>query len=808
MTITTGQETGQLETAGLPKDIPSGPAHADTSNDVLALAVAQAMELAVARHRAGQWAAADQMYQAVLGLVPHHPDAHHNRAALLHQSGHAQASVAGFRAALVLQPTNETYWGSLFDALLDAHAVDEAIAMLERRARTGMPVAIVDERVARIVALRQAALHDAPGRRATGARTPDKRVREIKELFRQEQLAMVVERATALTRRHASDPFGWKALGAALVNLGRMQEALEPLARAVALAPDDVSALSNHGFALQNQRRPIEAQVQLQLALGLKPDFASALVNMGAAMLSQNRYAEAGVFYRRGLAVEPGYVPAHSHLAHVDEEQGRLVQALAGYRRTLELLSADPAQAGSVRMAETRAHAHQGVSSVQAKLADFGPVVAQSDAAMALLPDDHGLWEKRLYAFSYHPDLGVDQIFAEFVRWGNRFAAPASDFSKHDRTPGRRLRVGYVSPDFRRHTSRFYFWPLFVNHDPDKVELFAYSNVARDDDFTIRFRSVFHHWRDIRQLSDGDAAARIQEDRIDILIDGCNHMRDERLGIFARKPAPIQVTWLGAAWTTGLASVDYVLYDRYLAPPQTIAREHIVRLPHCFASYEALTQTDSPQPPPCVRNGYVTFGYSGRTERLNHHVFQAWGDILRRLPHARLVLDFKNFVDPQNQAYYRRLLAEQGVDIERVDMRNSSNIFAGLHDFDMVLDSFPHSGGTMLVDALWMGVPTLTLAGRPPLGRIGSTFMMNLDLPEWIARDQAEFVDKAVQFASDVDGLVQLRAGMRGRMLQSPFMDGPAFARAVEWAFEAMWTRYCNGLDATAIDVPVQSRGS
>jgi predicted O-linked N-acetylglucosamine transferase (SPINDLY family) len=623
-------------------------------------------------------------------------------------------------------------------------------------------------------------------------------------LFRREQLSAVVERAGALTRRHADDPFGWKALGAALVNMGRMQEALAPLARAVALAPDDVSALSNFGFALQNQRRPIEAQIHLTLALLLKPDFASALVNMGAAMLSQNRYNEAGAFYRRGLAVEPGYVPAYSHLAHVDEEQGRLVRAVAGYRRTLDLLAANPGNDGNVRLAETQAHAHQGVSSVQAKLADFGPVVAQSDAAMALLPDDHGLWEKRLYAFSYHPDLSVEQIFAEFVRWGDRFPAPASDFSRHDRTPGRKLRIGYLSPDFRRHTSRFYFWPLFVNHDPAKVELFAYSNVARDDEFTARFRSVFPHWRDIRQLSDGEAADRIRDDRIDILIDGCNHMRDERLGIFALKPAPIQVTWLGAAWTTGLASVDYVLYDRYLAPPETIARERIVRLPHCFASYEAMTQTDVPRPPPCVRNGYVTFGYSGRTERLNHHTFRAWGDILRRLPDARLVLDFKSFEDPENQQHYRRLLSEQGVDTSRVQMRNSSDIFAGLHDFDMVLDSFPHSGGTMLVDALWMGVPTLTLAGRPPLGRIGSTFLMNLELPEWIARDQAEFVDKAVAFGGDAEGLVRLRAGMRERMLRSPFMDGPAFARAVEWAFNAMWTRYCGGLEAAAIDVPAQ----
>ena len=779
---------------------------ADGLHVLLARAVGQAMELAVASHRAGDLPAARQMYLSVLELAPDQPDAHHNLAALDHQSGDAAAGLPHFRRALEIDPGNETYWSSLFEALLDAGALDEATALLEQRARGGMPAAELDERVARVVALRRAGLNP----RATHAaqRASDKQVRVIKDLFRREQLDEVVTRAGALTQRHPGDPFGWKALGAALVNLDRKDDALAPLARAVALAPGDVSALSNFAFALQNRGRPVEAQCHLQLALTIQPDFASALVNMGATMLSQNRYPEAAAFYRRGLEVEPGYVPAHSHLAQVDEEQGRLVDAAEGYRRTLDMLAQGPAQQAGVRTDTTQANAHQGLSNVMAKLADFGSVVAQSDAALALLPQDRVLWEKRLYAFSYHPDLAVDDIFAEFVRWGDLHPRPATDFSRHDRTPGRRLKVAYVSPDFRRHTSRFYFHPLFANHDHAQLELFAYSNVRAEDAFTRKFRQCFDHWRDIRDRSDEEVAQMARDDGIDILVDCCNHMRDDRLGVFALKPAPVQVTWLGAAWTTGLATVDYVLYDQYLAPPETIARETIVRLPHCFAAYDPLAASDAPRPPPCLRNGYVTFAYSGRTERLNHHTFRVWGEILRRMPGARLVLDFKHFTDPRNQAYFVRLMREQGVDTDRVDMRNSSNIFTGLHDFDIVLDSFPHSGGTMLVDALWMGVPTLTLAGRPPLGRIGSTFMMNLGLPEWIAQDEAGFVDKAVAFASDPQALARLRAGMRERMLNSPFMDGPGFSRAVEWAFRAMWTRYCQGLPAQAIDVPSQARAA
>jgi protein O-GlcNAc transferase len=335
------------------------------------------------------------------------------------------------------------------------------------------------------------------------------------------------------------------------------------------------------------------------------------------------------------------------------------------------------------------------------------------------------------------------------------------------------------------------------------VELHAYSNVKSEDAFTARFRGCFDHWHDIRGLNDKDAAAMIRADGIDILVDGCNHMRDQRLGVFALKPAPIQVTWLGAAWTTGLPMIDYVLFDRHLAPPQTLAREQIVRLPGCFVPFQSFSETPDPMPPPCLRNGYVTFAYSGRTERLNHHTFRVWGEILRRTPTARLVLDYRIFGESGNHAHFHALMAAQGLDTDRVTLRNSANIFEGLHDFDILLDCFPHSGGTMLMDALWMGVPALTLAGRPPLGRIGTTFMCNIGLPEWVAYSEEEYIDKAVAFALDVPMRVKLRIGMRARMLGSELMNGASFARGVESAYRTMWERFCAGQAPSPIDVPV-----
>jgi predicted O-linked N-acetylglucosamine transferase (SPINDLY family) len=793
----------------------TAPQNAPAAEDVLKQELLESMELALAQHRAGQLDVAEEMYRVILQCVPAHPDANHNLAVIALETGHAAASLPYFKKAFDAEPGNWQYWLSFFDAVLQAGQCAQAIEMLELRRRQGLASDVLTELVMRAVnalylahtqrANQTAASALAKGKSgkkaAPGKLVPPAEVRRVEALFNQDKLSEVVTAARAITLRYPKDAFGWKALGAALINQELVSEALGPLRKAVEIAPLDVGALSNLGFGLLSQNHPIEGEVNLRLALRLNPDFASALINLGANLLVQDRFDEAGELFQKGLAIEPGYGPAHNHMGRVLDEQGRLVESARSFEKAREVLKTLPAHVRMVRI--HLAQAHQSLCMGYAKLAVHDQVIAHADAAMAVLPDDAELWERRLYALSYHPDLTAGQIFSEFVRWGDRFPAPTTDFSNHDKTPGRRLKVGYVSPDFRRHTSRFYFWPFFANHDHSKVELFAYSNVKLDDDFTQKFKSVFDHWCDIRELSDAEVAARVQADGIDILVDGCNHMRDERLGVFSLKPAPVQVTWLGAAWTTGLKAVDYVLFDPYIAPPETVARENIVRLPHCFVPFESMTETEEPQPPPCLKNGFVTFGYSGRTERLNQHTFRVWAEILRQMPTSRLVLDFRYFADPPTQVHFRELMQKHGVDTGRVDMRCSANIFKGLHDFDILLDCFPHSGGTMLVDALWMGVPALTLAGRPPLGRIGTTFVMNLGLPEWVTYSEQEYIAKACAMGRDVAGRTELRAGMRKRMLNSPLMDGKGFARGVEWAYDAMWTRYCQGEAASPLTVPL-----
>ena len=607
------------------------------------------------------------------------------------------------------------------------------------------------------------------------AEAPVEILNRLVALFDEGRPVEVEAQIKALVEQFPLSGEAWHALGLALQAQGK--PAIHALKRAASLQPENSGFHCNLGVALEREGRLEEAVASYRKALELNPWFPDAHCYLGNALRKEGLFEEALESYRAALAIDPTHYGANITLQFALIREGRLVETEELCRRTL---------AFKPDFEEMR----QLLSKTLAYQSKFADVVKESDRALES-PNVHPVtWEQRLYCFSYHPDLSAEEIYNEFVRWGNRFPDPQVDFRSHDRNPNRRLRIGYVSPDFRKHTSRFYFWPLFQNHDREAFELFAYSNVEHEVAWTHQFQGQFEHWRDIRKLDDVAAAELVRADGIDILVDLCGHMNRERLGLFALKPAPIQATWLGSAWTTGLKAMDYALFDPHVAPEGTLTSETIVRLPHSFMVFQPDEDAPDVVAPPCLENGFVTYGYTGRTERLNHRTFRVWGEILKRLPEAKLVLDFPPFADPRTQEHYRAFLEQHGVDTERVIMRNSPKIFDGLNDIDILLDSFPHGGGTMLMDALWMGVSVLTLASRPPVGRLGLGMLMNLGLPEWVAYSEEEFIDKACKLAGDGQILKTLRLGMRERMLKSPLMDGPGFAHGVEAAYRAMFERW------------------
>ena len=362
----------------------------------------------------------------------------------------------------------------------------------------------------------------------------------------------------------------------------------------------------------------------------------------------------------------------------------------------------------------------------------------------------------------------------------------------NSRDVNKRLKVGYVSPDFRQHSVRHFLEPLLAHHDKRAVEVFAYAELALEDAMTARYRSYVDHWVPTVGLSDEALAERIRADGIDILLDLAGHTGHNRLGAFGRKPAPVSMSWMGFGYTTGLSAIDYLLTDAASAPEgsEALFAEQPWRLAtpgYVFRPGDGMGEVSAL---PALDTGFVTFGTLTRSVRVNHRTVRVWSQILQRVPGARLVIDSGNYRDAQMRSTLLDKFSAHGIEPERLQIGFHSPPWDVLRGMDIGLDCFPHNSGTTLFESLYMGVPFVTLAGRPSVGRLGSSILHGVGHPEWIAHSEDEYVDLAVALASDLPRLAALRAGLRAQMKGSALMDEPGFARKVEAAYREMFSRW------------------
>ncbi len=589
---------------------------------------------------------------------------------------------------------------------------------------------------------------------------------------------------------------GYRRLALILLRQGRRPEAEIQARRAVERDPQDPRCHLALAGVLCAGARNAEALDAVQAALARDPLNMDARGLRGSILNLQGRFDEALDQLEALVREQPDDYRLHMNTGFLYFQKRRPFDSIRAMSRALEL---------NPRLPE----GYQLRGASLSLLARHDEAVVETARAVDLMPERLDFWTSHLFGLSYHPTLPAERIVAEFRRWGAAQAHLAQPERGWDVVPdpGRRLRIGYVSPDFRAHTSRFYYEPLFEHHDRAQVELFAYASVGVPDGETQRLRTYFDHWRPIQGLSDDEAAELVRRDRIDILVDATNHMAQGRLLLFARKPAPVQVTWLGSIWTTGLAAMDYTLQDPHMAPPgaEAVFTERIWRLPHSLFCFRP-PDLGAVAPLPARAKGHVTFGYTGRTERLNERVVRTWARILDAVPDARLVLDFQTFGDPAARDHFAGLFRAAGADLGRIAFGHTKPVATVLAEIDILLDSFPHSGGTMLFDALWLGVPVLTLAERPPCGRIGAGLMANLGLVEWVAADEDAYVAKAAAFAGRIDALDDLRRTLRDRMRASPLMDETGFAAAVDQAFRTMWQDWCRTQPAAPAAATAEDR--
>jgi predicted O-linked N-acetylglucosamine transferase (SPINDLY family) len=822
------------------------------------MTIEDAMRIAIGHHQEGHWAEAEGIYRQILAQVPSHADALHLLGALACQTGRPDRAIDLIGRAIAIDPAVAAYHGNLGESYRRAGRREEAIASLRRAielrpdfadAHGNLGLALMDQgRTEEAIAAFRRAIELRP--ESASADDHVNLGRALTKVGRSEEAIAAFDRAISLRPEHAqSHCFLGHALkragrleearaaylqatrvrpdyaeayyfqGAVLKDQGRLDDAIAAYRRAIALRPELAEAHSNLGNALWNAKRFGEAIDAYRSAVALRPEDAEAHNGLGGALYSNHRLDEAIDTFRRAASLRPDHAEAHNNLGIALKAAGRPEEAVGVYLRSIEfrpdhaethnnlglalseLGRLDEAiaafgQAISLRPDYAEAHINLGV--VFKDQGRLDEALAEYRTAVALKPDMMVAASNLLCNLHYHPDYDAQAILAEHRAWTRSSAdSLAAELGPpvNARAPDRRLRIGFVSPDFKNHPVGLSLVPLLSHLDRRQFEVVCYSDVKTADEATPLLRALTDEWRDIAGLGDSLVAQRIRDDRIDILVDLAVHTAGNRMLVFARRPAPVQVTMLGMPATTGLAAMDYRVTDPYLDPPgggDENYAENLIRLPHSFWWYHPLDGTPQVQPLPALEKGYVTFGCLNNFVKVSRPALKLWLRILQAaVPGSRLVICART---GSHLDAVRALFAEGGVAQDRVEFTpwtSQARYFARYRDLDLSLDPFPYNGHTSALDSLWMGVPVITLAGRTAVGRGGVSILSNVGLPELIADTPDRYVEIAVDWASDLARLSALRAGLRERLRGSPLMDGAGYAADVGAALRRAWQAWC-----------------
>jgi predicted O-linked N-acetylglucosamine transferase (SPINDLY family) len=712
--------------------------------------------LGIALRAQGKLSEAVATARQAVGLKPDMAEAHFSLASFLHEEGKLEEAIAAYRQTIRFRPELAQAHCNLGDALR----------------RLGQP--------REAAAAGREALHLDPNQPAAHCHLGC-------ALHDQGQLEDAVAEFRHAIRLTPDFAEAHCYLGNVLCKQGKLEEAIAATRRAIEIRPDYVEAHSNIAAVLQQLGRLDEAVVACRQAIRIAPGYADAHYNLGCALSNQHRHAEAIAAWRQAVRIQPGYREALANLGNGLRELGELQDAIVASRE-------------AIRVAPDHAPGHASLGAALSDQANFDEAFAAYQEAIRLKPDFVEASSALLACMNYSERVSPAVLFEAHRSWHERYGRPARRplAYANDRSEGRRLRVGYVSPDFRGHSVAQFLEPLLRNHDRNEIEIFCYAEVSAPDSWTKRFEELADHWVVTTAMSDDALAERIRGDCIDILVDLAGHTSKNRLMVFALKPAPLQITWLGYPNSTGLEAIDYRLVDAVTDPPgeaDALASETLARLPGCFLCYGGPPAAPASTPPPCLATGEVTFGSFNNPAKLSGATLDTWARLLLRLPQARLLLKGKPFCDASTRVLYLDGLVRRGVAAQRVELvaqLPERNAHLALYNrIDIALDPFPYNGTTTTCEALWMGVPVVALLGDRHASRVSASLLSAIGLNDLIADSPEAYIETAVALADDQARLAELRLSLRPRMAASPLCDAPAFAREVEAAYRIMWRRWC-----------------
>jgi len=577
-------------------------------------------------------------------------------------------------------------------------------------------------------------------------------------------------------------------LGVVFFKNQQYDEAIEIFEKALQLNPGLINACNYIGNSFQEKKQFDKAIRYYEKALQINPSDPTAYMNIGIACHNTEHFDKAVEYFKRAIYLNPNIEEAYNYMGLTLIIQGKLEEALKSYRSLLQI---NPSSFIALNKTGSILR-HQG------KLNESETYYR---IAMQIHQNNLIAHESLLMGMLYNPCHDPQTIFSEHLRFAKHYAeALSSNITTHanERITTRRLKIGYISPDFKRHPVSHFIEPVLMLHDRKDFEIFCYGNVLVPDEVTERLQSYADHWRSIVGLSDDEAAELIRKDLVDILVDLAGHTGGNRIFIFARKPAPIQVTWIGYPATTGLSTIDYKIVDSYTDPPgmtEQFYTEKLIRLPESFVCYHPYNNSPEVNTLPVLTSGHVTFGSFNDFAKVTPEVFILWGRILKAIPDSYLILKNKSLSDMATCNYARDMFTQQGITAERIELLpRQPSIRAHLSIYNKVdigLDTFPYNGTTTTCEAMWMGVPVITLAGTGYAARAGVSLLSNVGLTELIARTQDEYVEIAIKLANDIEKLHFLRDSLRDMVARSPLTDTKQFTIYLEQCYRKMWENWC-----------------
>ena len=752
--------------------------------------IEELLETATEQHRASKFAEARRSYRQVLARAPAHTLALYRSGLLELQDGHPDAALALLEQAIAAVADEPRYQFVLGQALQALRRWDKAIGAYESALKLqpdfldawnnlGICRQLSGQLPQAATAYRQALLLES--RNAGLMANLGTVLREMGELPESVELLRAAADLEPTVASHSLN------LGIAYWNQGNFTQAERTLNETLARAPHDPEVAFNLGNALHGLGRQREAIDRYRQALQLRPDYADALINLGNVHTELGEFAAGMEAYEAALRARPDSVVALNNAAVLMRTLGHIDDAETTLHRALKL---DPGNAAL----------HDTLGNVYKDGGDLDAAIASFRQSLELDPGSWATHSNLAYTLSFQTAEAAP-VLEECLRWNERFAARlpqgARDPDGHGDTdrgePNRRLKIGYVSPDFREHCQSLFTIPLLSQHDHAAFEVFCYGSIKRPDEHTRRIAAYADVWRDVRTLNDEALCRLIRADRIDILVDLTMHMAGGRPLLFARKPAPIQIAWLAYPGTTGIGAMDYRLSDPRLDPDGFDAHysERTLRLPDSFWCYDPLTHHPGVNELPAIERGYLTLGCLNNPCKLTDHTLRLWGGVMRALPDARLLA-----LAPlgRHRQHLSQRLRAHGIAAERVDFRPfqpRGEYLRTYHDIDLGLDTFPYNGHTTSLDSLWMGVPVVSRVGRTSVGRGGLTQLFQMDLLELAADSDQAFVAIAAALGHDLVRLAALRKELRMRLERSALMDASRFARHVEHAYRDAWRAHC-----------------